>query len=193
MQSGDFFAHMMAVIYDDKQKDAAKKADLKKETEKVEEKKEVKIAPPWIQYVNKLVALFGKDPEIHLDYKNDEHTVTMRVDNHEKAEALIKLLPAAKEFGNVTLNINIVPCNNLDSKEDLYLAAFNGNPAFAFTRSVEGVFTNPITYVVFSREVVQYYNDDLGDLFGNCTTLYQDIAKDLFGGEEGVFFCTNNK
>ena len=50
---------------------------------------------------------------------------------------------------------------------------------------------NPITYVVFVNEVVQYFNDDLGDVYGQCSTLYQEIAKDVFGETEGVFFCTD--
>ena len=48
-----------------------------------------------------------------------------------------------------------------------------------------------MTYVVFVKEVVQYFNDDLGDANGVCSTLYQDIAKRLFTSTEGVFFCTN--
>lgn len=41
------------------------------------------------------------------------------------------------------------------------------------------------------NKVVQYFNDDLGDAHGVCSTLYQEIAKDVFGEHEGIFFCTN--
>ena len=150
------------------------------------------IAPPWIQYVNKLIALFGEDPDIDISYDNDSHLVMLKVNNQAKADAIDHLLPAAKQFGNVTLVISVVPSNMSDTKADLYTIAFDGNPAFSYVKQVDGVFTNPITYVVFNKEVVQYYNDDLGDVNGNCTTLYQDIAKDLFD-DEGVYFCTDSR
>ena len=150
------------------------------------------IAPPWIQYVNKLIALFGEDPDIDISYDNDSHLVMLKVNNQAKADAIDHLLPAAKQFGNVTLVISVVPSNTSDTKADLYNIAFDGNPAFSYVKHVDGVFTNPITYVVFNKEVVQYYNDDLGDVNGNCTTLYQDIAKDLFD-DEGVYFCTDSR
>ena len=52
--------------------------------------------------------------------------------------------------------------------------------------------TNPITYVIFKKEVVQYYNDSLSDAHGMCSTLYQDIAKRILDADEGIFFCTND-
>ena len=33
-------------------------------------------------------------------------------------------------------------------------------------------------------------NDDLSDAHGICSTLYQDLAKEVFGESEGIFFCT---
>lgn len=63
------------------------------------EETNVKLAPPWIQYVNALEAMFGKDPEIQLVYSNDDVTVTLRVDNQAKADALVELLPDVKVFG----------------------------------------------------------------------------------------------
>ena len=50
--------------------------------------------------------------------------------------------------------------------------------------------TNPLTYVVLKKEVVQFFNDNLNDIHGLETTLYQTIAKDVFDGT-GVFFCTD--
>jgi hypothetical protein len=53
--------------------------------------------------------------------------------------------------------------------------------------------TNPITYVIFKKEVVQYYDDNLGDAHGNRTTLYEQIANQIFEDREGIYFCTDNK
>jgi hypothetical protein len=43
---------------------------------------------------------------------------------------------------------------------------------------------------VFEKKVVQFFNDQLDDINGNKSTLYQDIAKDVFEKHEGVYFCT---
>lgn len=59
--------------------------------------------------------------------------------------------------------------------------------------SAEGIFSNPITYIVFKNKVVQFWNDDLSDIYGNRSTLYQDIAKEIFGESSGIFFCTDKE
>ena len=60
-----------------------------------------------------------------------------------------------------------------------------------YSVTIEGIMTNPITYVIFKKEVVQYYNDSLADAHGMCSTLYQDIASRILDAGEGIFFCTN--
>lgn len=155
------------------------------------ENAKIKLAPPWIEYVNKLTALFAKDPSIKIVYDNGENEVKLYVDGQAKADALTQLLPATKEFGNVVLKITVVPANKLKSVIDLYRAAFDGNDAFVESWTAQGVFTNPITYIIFKKEVVQFYNDNLGDAHGNMSTLYQDIAKDIFENKDGIYFCTD--
>lgn len=154
--------------------------------------KKIGLAPPWVIYSNEIEALFRDDPEIRVEYNDDEKEVKLYVENQEKADALTKLLPSTQSFGNIVLKITIVPANVLeDSKVKLFQVAFEGNPAFSYSRSIEGILSNPIHYIVFKKKVVQYYDDDIGDINGICSTLYQDIAKDVFGDVEGVFFCTD--
>ena len=153
----------------------------------------IKQAPPWITYVSELEQLFKLDDEVHVVYDNDEHNVKLYVENAEKATALMNLIPEKKEFGNVTLTIEVVPANGYErfNVDNEYQAALNGNGAFSFIKVVSGVFTNNITYVVFKNRVVQYFDDNLGDIYGQRSTLYQEIAKNIFGETEGVFFCTD--
>lgn len=40
------------------------------------------------------------------------------------------------------------------------------------------------------KEVVQYFNDNIGDINGNCSTLYEIIARDIFPNVNGIYFCT---
>lgn len=110
------------------------------------------------------------------------------------------LLPFEKKFGNVSLDIIIIPSNNnkvekvdLTTAQDYFEAAFENNPVFAFTRVIQGIFTNTLTYVVFKNRVVQFFADNLNDIHGNISTLYQELAKDVFNMDNisGVLFCTD--
>ena len=53
--------------------------------------------------------------------------------------------------------------------------------------------TNPFVYVMFKPEVVQYWDDNLGDPHGNISTLAQEIARDVFEDGNGVYFSTDEK
>ena len=152
-----------------------------------------KKSAPWITYFRKLDALFGKDPEITVNYFNDPAVIKLYVDNPMKADALSQLLPDQVVFGGVTAEVQIIPSNKPLAKADLFAQAFAGNPAFSRMVDVEGVFTNPIHYCVFNKEVVQYWDDNLCDINGNESTLYQDIAEDVFDNTDGVMFCTEDK
>ena len=152
------------------------------------------VSSPWVGYYHKLKALFGEDPDIDIEYNEQENKILMRVENRVKAYALELLLPSARTFGNVTVHTYIIPANNNKIKRvDLIEKAFEGNPVFERVYKLDGVFANPISYVIFNKKVAQYFDDNLCDPHGNVSCLYQDLAKDVFGEGEGVFFCTSNQ
>ena len=154
----------------------------------------LKLSAPWETYYKELNEFFRKDKEIYVIYDRENQGIDIYVENEAKAEALAELLPQSKHFGNIELTITVIPankCNCRRSKGSIYKDAFYNNPVVDDIVSIESIMSNSITYVIFHREIVQYYNDDLGDANGVCTTLYQDIAKRVFEDREGVFFCTN--
>lgn len=150
--------------------------------------RKTKLSAPWLTYFHKLEALFGKDPQIELEF--EDYVITIYVYNEEKADALIKLLPVQKVFGNIVVDIDVVPSGeNINSDIELFKKAFKGNPVVDYVTSTDGAFK--ADYIVFKNEVVQFFNDQLDDPFGNISTLYQDIAKEVFEGTTSVHFCTN--
>ena len=152
----------------------------------------LKLQAPWVTYYEELSLFFDEDPDVHVIYDEPENTVNMYVQDSVKAEALTRLIPAEKKFGNVALKINIIPGNGVknDALDDI-TAAFKGNPIVNSIQTIDGIPGCKFTYVIFKREVVQYWNDDLSDAFGNCTTLWQDVAKRLFEDVPGIYFCTD--
>ena len=157
----------------------------------------LKISPPWVTYMNKLQALFDGDPQIafNIDYEN--MTVALAGNNGDKNAALQRLLPSEKSFGNITLKIIVDgPISNIafPTQKDLFDTAFTGNPAYAYSvsPSTDTWFFN-MTYVVFKNCVVQFFNDNLNDCHGLISTLYQDIAAEIFedANLNGVYYNTD--
>ena len=103
-----------------------------------------------------------------------------------------------RKFGEVSLKIIVVPSNKdklTDTiKEEIldnpYAVAFKGNPILTSIKQLDTIVMGTITYVVFENVVVQYYNDNLYDINGMCSTLYQEIAKKVFKENINVHFCT---
>ena len=161
----------------------------------------LKLAPPWITYANKLTALFGNDPDIKVVYDNDNVEVKLFVEKPEKAMALSILLPTEKQIGNVTLKVTIIPANDKYLTEDLgsftnkeiFDMAFDRNPVYAYAKEVIGFYNYILTYVVFKNRVVQFFNDNLNDIHGLISTLYQDIACEVFEDAKlnSVFYNTD--
>ena len=151
---------------------------------------------PWEVFHNQIKALFANDPDVGVEYNSEEQTINLYVADSDKADALMKIMPMSKEFGNITVYIRVIPANDNNGE---YLAkcfetAFYGNDAFSHLTTVKDAFvSNPLSYCVFKKEVVQYPNDNIFDEHGICSTLYQDLAKEIFGNVHGVFFCTDTE
>ena len=150
------------------------------------------LSAPWTIFYRELEMMFEKDPGVRVVFDEKNKEVRLYVEKEEKASALMELLPSKKEFGSYTLMVTVIPANGVKMTQPAtYAAALDGNPALSYIKTIRGIFSNDLTYVVFKNKVVQYFNDDLGDVNGNCSTLYQEIAKDIFVEQQGIFFCTD--
>ena len=151
------------------------------------------LSSPWMTFVHEIEALFGQDPDIQVMYDDEENAVKLYVDNSRKADALTKLLPVEKEFGNVTLKISVIPAN-VENEDTLSLMAkaFEGNPVVTDIQTVDAII-GTFKYVIFKKEVVQFFNDQLDDIHGNKSTLYHEIAKNIFTDLPGIHFCTESE
>lgn len=153
----------------------------------------VNLVSPWIDYYRKLDAFFGEDSRVNVIYDDDSKEVKLYVEGTAKASALSALLPGSISFGSVNLIISVIPANGESTGtyvEDLYGAALNGNPAVSYTEKSR--ILGGVTYIVFRKKVVQYYSDNIGDIHRMRSTLYQDLAREIFTEKtDGVFFCTD--
>lgn len=150
------------------------------------------LSAPWLTYIHELQLLFEQDKDINIVVDSEALEVKLYVEKTRKAEALIKLLPAEKTFGNVVVKVTVIQANN-DSESAISLIrdAFDGNPVLVGAETTSGLLGS-FNYAVFKKEVAQFYNDQLNDINGNKSMLYQDIASDVLGLQDGVFYCTSN-
>jgi hypothetical protein len=153
----------------------------------------LKLSSPWVILYKEIQAFFARDPEVKIVYDEDENVIRLYVDNDNKAYALSVLIPAEYDFGNVTLKIKVIPANNFGhcSDEMLWDNVLLCNGAVDNIKTVTAIGGQDLRYVLFEKTVVQFYTDNLGDYYGVASTLYQDIAEDIFPNHEGVYFCTN--
>lgn len=143
---------------------------------------ELNLSSPWEIFYREITAMFGQDPQITIDIDREKKIVKLLVDNPKKAEALSKILPATKQLGNITITILVIPSNkNQFYNSTVFDDAFEGNPAYSFAETIKLEDTsNPMTFVVFKKEVVQFFGDNPFASHGQISTLYENIAEDVF-------------
>lgn len=151
------------------------------------------LSPPWETLARKFKALFDGDDEVtvSLDVRDENRTIRIVVNNLAKAAALERIVPPEFSLGNVVVAVAVVPGNSADTIGTTLRNAFAGNPNFVGVTEIrpDGC-TNTVTYAEFSPEVVQFWNDDLGNPRGVTSTLFATLASECFKSNCGATFTT---
>lgn len=154
----------------------------------------LKLSPPWSIFYDEIKAMFAKDPEVKVVMDEDHYTVHVFVEKARKSAAISKILEQERKFGRITLKVVVPPPDDkeaeiFESDIDVYKAAFENNPRLSYIQPKRCIFDTSF-FVVFKNEVIQYFNDDISDVNGNCSTLAEEIARDIFIGNKPNF-CTD--
>lgn len=156
------------------------------------EKKNVSMAAPWAIFYKRLCQLFRYDSDITVYLTEEEpYKINILVESKDKYNALMQLMPSEKEFGNVKVQINVVPSNGKKTDRDLFEILFKDNDALEAIIPRKLPAGDEIYYLMFAPKVVQYYADNLMDPYGNNNDLYADIAREVFGVRDGIQYGTN--
>ena len=157
----------------------------------------LKLSAPWEIYCRKLQALFSKDPEIvvsDIAQRGGARVMIIQTCNVDKYNALKQVFPSVKYFGDAALQIDIRMPNEDEFKLDpqnLMEDLFDGNEAVDKVCVSLDPFGNEQTYVMFRPEVMQFFNDNIRDYNGICTTVAENLARDVLEKDaEQVNFCT---
>ena len=157
------------------------------------ENKNIGLVSPWVMFANKMETFFVDDPDVDCQYNENTNEITLVVGNLKKAHALDNLLKPEYYFGNVKLTVKIIPDNNNPIKKWQYLIdAFANNPHFSNIINTDPTGQGALHYVMMKPHIAQFWTDTLADPYGNTTMLYADLAKDIFGDIDGVYYCTSD-
>lgn len=153
--------------------------------EATERTKDLKLSSPWAEHASKIKALFARDPQVTVsgDFEGEEKSITVRVANALKAEAIAELLPTSVNFGNVRVEIAVVPANDPAPIKSLLVSAFAGNPALERVTETRDAHGYPAIYAEFAPNVAQFWNDDMGNPQGVSSFLLADVAREVLTGE----------
>lgn len=160
----------------------------------------LELQSPWQTYYNKVRSLLGNDTDLTIGAleKGENREYFFRVDstNTEKIEALSKVFKTVIPMGNITLKIyfGVIDSDAIDSNikpsaEDFKIA-FTDNPLVEDYHEFDA-FGGHYVYIEFKKKVIQFYNDDITDFYGNFNGLAEDIAREVTNNVAGIFYCTS--
>lgn len=158
---------------------------------------QVGIEAPWWRIYKEISNLFAPDKEIEIS-KMDESDpsvckFTISSKNAAKIAALEKIVKNHFVIGNVTLDISfeyIKDGGNITA--DDFEAAFEGNSNYVTSKVISKGPFQDITYVIFAKEIIQFFDDDLTDIYGNFNGTVEEVASDICNKSSNINFSTAN-
>ena len=156
----------------------------------------VQLSPPWYILRNKIFYLLDPDEELMvselIEDKKGSYIIKITSENGEKLEALKKVLKESFEFGNVTVKVEFEHVRDDEITIEDYETAFAGNANFVeAVETGKGLFQG-LRYIVFAKEILQFFDDDLSDLYANFNGIVADVAKEVCKKYENVYFSTDD-
>jgi hypothetical protein len=157
------------------------------------------LSAPWYTLWNEIKATIGNDSDVSvgdLDTSRSPFIVPIKVNNHDKAVAIASIMALHHQLGNVSVDVQVkdpngtivqpVTPSSAQALTELVQVALAKNNLF------EKVVVKPlypgardIVYPVFSKAVIQFYNDDLSDLYNNYNNVAASVFSDVLNPAPG--------
>jgi hypothetical protein len=149
------------------------------------------LSPPWYTFWNEIKASVGASPTVQtsdLDTSRLPYTVTLTVSDNAQAAALASVVAPLTQFGNVAVAVVVknaqgqvvppTPPANPDALVSMLTEAMENNPLFKQALA-QPIFPGGrvVVWVVVAKAVIQFYNDNLADLYRN----FNGVAAAVFG------------
>ena len=157
---------------------------------------ELGLQSPWIILHKGLYNLFAQDPDITvapnmIQCEGGVYETHISSSNYEKLSALKKIIRNETKMGNITARVVFdydAPTDDIGVED--WKAAFAGNPLFKDIIAVPTPTGGEIDYVLFARDILTYYIDDITDLYGNKHIIVADLVKQVANETSNINICT---
>lgn len=162
------------------------------------------LSPPWITLYNKILNTIGADPTFTVQAPSDQgDSFVIRiasVGGGSSPYGLAGVLKPRYSMGNITVQVQVLDPSGkpiapqLPSGADpvgaVVMAVGTGlakNPYLVTVVNTVGKFppgySMPQVEVVFTKSIIQFYNDDMTDLYGNFNGITADVFEDILTTE----------
>lgn len=152
------------------------------------------LSPPEFTYFNELKYSVGNDPGVSVNTLielplDTGFLILVHVKNRKKAQALATILNLLKQIGPIHIFVVVIygghviePIEEpLTPKEiqQLYITALETNRYFKFAEIAQFSPDTDSVYPVFSKSVIQFFNDDISDLCQNFNEVAAHVFRDV--------------
>ena len=160
------------------------------------------LSPPWFTFRNELANTVGRTPQVVVSplvqTPDGNYVVTVTTANATRGVALATTVAGGQDFGNVHVNVvvnsptgliyNAVPVSSSSQLATLDRTALGGNPLFVtvVTHALLPGGADTV-FPVFTKSVVQFFNDNLADAYRNFNAVTASAFGDVLAGSVGGF------
>jgi hypothetical protein len=153
------------------------------------------LSPPWNTLWSKINSTIGADPSFKVRPLRDDgkghYTVVITVQGGgSDPAALSAILTKSYTMGNITVAVEVdypeqvvLEINSPESLAQAVRAGLRKNPYFveaiARPSPPPPAFPSPGVVAVFTRSVIQFFNDDLSDYYRNFNGVTADVFKEV--------------
>jgi hypothetical protein len=140
----------------------------------------------WYSIARRIKAFFAKDTGVQTSAIIDGvYELTITAHDPKKAAALASILNLSYEIGNITGVVRVAdscgtvyrpePIGSQNELLRLTEIAFAGNPRVRAAELYDFFDGGEAVVVIAEKALIQYYNGDLGDRYGNANIPVQDV------------------
>ncbi|MCA1320191.1 hypothetical protein LC085_09765 [Bacillus tianshenii] len=152
------------------------------------------LSSPEFTYFNELKYSVGNDPGVTVNSLielplNTGFLIIILVKNRKKAQALATILNLLKQFGNINIFVVVIYEGQIiepleepltpEEIQQLYKTALKTNRYFKFAKVAPISPDIDSVYPIFSKSVIQFFNDDISDLFQNFNEVAAHVFRDV--------------
>lgn len=180
-------------------------------------KEKVGLSPPWYTLHHKITHSIGADPTVHVLPLREEGSkcyIDVVCTDYEEAYPMASILRPQYDMGNITVFVQVLDrsgnpikpewptgCKPVDCLYMVVTKALKNNPLFVGAVKPEfppGIPPPPHGDVVaiIKKVVIQFWNDDLSDYYGNFNGVAQNVFKEVvreeYPDKTTLWFTTEN-